>query len=377
MVAVAALFGVYILIYGGFIFALVYGFSRVKPYESKDTPVKTTFSIIIPFRTEEQNLHRLLESFAKLDYPRELFELIFVDDASEDFSTNVINKWRIENGMFQTTLLENIRLTGSPKKDAISRAIPIVKSEWIITTDADCVAPKGWLRALDGYISQSGAEMIAGPVTYDGRNSLLHHFQCLDFLSLQGATVGSFGIGKAFMCNGANFAYTKKLFHDIGGFTGNEAIASGDDVFLLQKAVARFREKVHYLKSTAAIISTRPTDSWRSLMNQRVRWAAKTISYQSRFGEDLALVVFMANFFIVATVILAATCTLDWKIAVVLFLAKLLPDWILLAKANTFLNKGRFLFPIFSAVVYPFFSVAVAMYCLFGTYRWKGRTFKV
>ena len=40
-------------------------------------------------------------------------------------------------------------------------------------------------------------------------------FQQLDFLSLQGATIGGFGLGKACMCNGANFGYAKKLFHHI------------------------------------------------------------------------------------------------------------------------------------------------------------------
>jgi hypothetical protein len=45
--------------------------------------------------------------------------------------------------------------------------------------------------------------MIAGAVTYDCKNSFLHHFQ-QDLASLQGATIGSFGIGKGFMCNGAN-----------------------------------------------------------------------------------------------------------------------------------------------------------------------------
>jgi hypothetical protein len=41
--------------------------------------------------------------------------------------------------------------------------------------------------------------MIAGAVTYDCKNSFLHHFQQLDLASLQGATIGSFGIGKGFM----------------------------------------------------------------------------------------------------------------------------------------------------------------------------------
>jgi hypothetical protein len=74
--------------------------------------------------------------------------------------------------------------------------------------------------------------MIAG-VTYDCKTAS-HHFQQLDLVSLQGATIGSFGIGKGFMCNGANLAYKKSLFQELNGFR-NDTIASGDDVFLLQK----------------------------------------------------------------------------------------------------------------------------------------------
>jgi hypothetical protein len=41
-------------------------------------------------------------------------------------------------------------------------------------------------------------------------------FSTIRFRELQGATMGSFGIG-GFMCNGANFAYTKSLFEDLNG----------------------------------------------------------------------------------------------------------------------------------------------------------------
>jgi hypothetical protein len=93
--------------------------------------------------------------------------------------------------------------------------------------------------------------MIAGAVTYDCKNSFLHHFQ-QDLASLQGATIGSFGIGKGFMCNGANLAYKKSLFQELNGFQGNDTIASGDDV-LLQKAIAQFPDRVHYVKSKATL----------------------------------------------------------------------------------------------------------------------------
>src|SRR5690606_23354101 len=180
-----------------------------------------TFSIIIPFRNEEQHLRPLLASLSALDYPRDKFELLFIDDFSDDFSVNVINKWRMQHGEIQTTLLENLRLSASPKKDAISRAVPVIQNQWIITTDADCIVPATWLKTLNDYILANDVKMIAAPVAYDCKKTFLHHFQRLDMLALQGVTIGSFGTKNPFMCNGANFAYSRKLFVELGGFGKN------------------------------------------------------------------------------------------------------------------------------------------------------------
>jgi len=376
MVAIAVLFAVYILIYSGYVFALISGFSKLSSFTPTNSAAKTSFSVIIPFRTEEKNLPVLLDSIASIDYSRDMFEIIFINDASEDFSENLINKWRMANGSIATTMIDNIRLSASPKKDAISRAIPIAKGDFVITTDADCELPVNWLRIFHDFIFLNDVEMIAGPVAYAGKNTFLHHFQRLDLLSLQGVTIGSFGMGRAFMCNGANFAYTKKLFHDINGFDGVDEIASGDDVLLLQKALRKFPEKVGYLKSREAIVKTKPADSWTELLNQRVRWASKAMSYDNLFAENLALVTFLANLFLVISVICAATEFFDWRVPLALFVLKLIPDWILLWKSNRFFKNSTYLFPLFSALVYPIFVSVVAFWALTGTYSWKGRRFR-
>ena len=250
----------------------------------------------------------------------------------------------------------------------------VVKNDWIITTDADCTVNENWLSALDNYIQLHNVSMIAGAVSYHCKNSFLHHFQQLDLASLQGATIGSFGLKKGFMCNGANFAYTKSFFQKLNGFDGNDGIASGDDVFLLQKAMARFPEKVHYLKSRNHIVFTKPLDDWKSLFHQRVRWASKTSSYQSRFGIGLGLVVFGGNLSWVAGCGLWVVGLTPLLNIVLLFLLKFSVDFVLINKTNGFLkNKTRFF--LMSSLLYPFFSVSVALYSLFGKYELKGRRF--
>jgi hypothetical protein len=217
--------------------------------------------------------------------------------------------------------------------------------------------------------------MIAGAVTYNCRNLFLHHFQQLDLASLQGATIGSFGIKKGFMCNGANFAYTKSFFQELNGFNGNDGIASGDDVFLLQKAIAQSLEKVHYLKSKNNIVITKPLNDLKSLFYQRVRWASKTSSYQSPFGKGLGLLVFMGNLCLILGISFWALNMISFQSVLFLLLLKFPVDTVLIYKTNHFLNKSKAHYLILSSLFYPFFSVSVALYSLFGKYEWKGRVF--
>lgn len=366
-----------LLIYAVTIAALIYGFSKVNSFEYIGLSPKTNFTIIVPFRDEAENLPQLLNSFSKLNYPNDLFEVILVDDCSKERFQ--ISDFRPERqrtgGAFQILVLQNNRISNSPKKDAILTAIQFVTTDWIITTDADCVVHKNWLMTLDNYIQNHEVSMIAGAVTYDCKPSFLHHFQQLDLASLQGATIGSFGLRKGFMCNGANFAYKKSFFLELNGFEGNDGIASGDDVFLLQKAMAQFPEKVDYLKSKNNIVLTKPVNDWKSLFYQRVRWASKTSSYQSRFGIGLGLVVFGGN---LSWVLGVGFWVLNWipfLIIALLFLLKFAVDTLLIYKTNRFLTKHKMRYLILSSVFYPFFSTSVAIYSLFGKYEWKGRKF--
>lgn len=367
---------VILLVYVALILQLILGFGKVKTFETTQLTPKTAFTIVVPFRNEEKNLGKLLNSISKLNYPISLIQIVMVDDFSTDNSERIYNQWRMNHEAVDTTLLENLPLSNSPKKDALTRAIPIAKHDWIVTTDADCLVNKNWLLTLDNYIQTNNPEMIVGAVMYKAKNNWFHHFQQLDLISLQGTTIGSFGNGKPFMCNGANFAYTKKFFNEIGGFGGISDKASGDDVLLLQKAVNANLGKVHYLKNNDVIVKTKPENDLFKLFMQRVRWAGKTSGYKSSYAKMLAVIVLLMNLSLVAGCSLLLYGKLDWKIFVGAFSVKYLVDYALLYKSNSYLRQGRFFVPIASSIIYPFFSSLVGMYSLFGSFIWKGRTFK-
>ncbi len=363
------------LLYLFLIGSFVYGFDRVKPVVSEDLPVKNKFSIIIPFRDEDKHLPNLLRSILALEYPRHAFEVIFVDDASSDESVDIIKHFS-DNGV-AIKLIKNNRSTASPKKDAITTAIKQAQYEWIVTTDADCILPKYWLDSFDFFIQRTNAACIVAPVIYSAHNNFLSRFQLLDVLSLQGATIGGFGIRRPFLCNGANLAYKVSLFNAVQGFSGNTNIASGDDVFLLEKAVKMFPDHVYYLKNNHAIVTTIPQETWSTLIAQRLRWAAKTGAYGNTLGTITGLLVFLMNALIVVLSLLVVSGLFNPKVFFYLLVIKFNIDFFLLYKTALFFDRKRVLRSyMISFLVYPYFSTYIAFIAAFSGYKWKGRTFK-
>lgn len=365
--------GLYVIL----IAAFSYGFDNVKNFTSLESHPETRFSIVIAFRNEADNLQELLNSLIQLKYPLDYFEIIFVDDASEDGSVQLISKYLELYPALDYSILTNKRVSNSPKKDAITTAINTAKNEWIITTDADCIVKNFWLNSLDSYIQNNKCNVIAAPVIYHEIDSLLKRFQALDFMSLMGATIGGFGIKKPFMCNGANFAYKKETFLRLQGFTGNNTIASGDDIFLLEKALKETQNMVHYLKCKDAIVYTKPQPSFKTLVQQRKRWAAKTSSYSSTFGKSVGLLVLLMNLILILALVFAITSFISFKALAIVGILKISFDGLLLFKTTRFFNTSfSILFYILSSFLYPFFTFFIACTTLFSDYNWKGRAFK-
>ncbi|GAA3553412.1 glycosyltransferase family 2 protein [Snuella lapsa] len=361
----------YLLLIGCFL----YGFDKVRPFKIKVKKAEISFSIIIPFRNEAENLPKLLTSITLLEYPSSLFEVIFIDDDSNDHSKLLIKKTAASSPV-NIRVIPNKRISYSPKKDAITEAINQSKYEWIITTDADCILPKDWLHSFNSFILENDTLCIAAPVTYNTGKSFLDRFQLLDMLSLQGATIGGFGLKKPFLCNGANLCYKKSIFKSLHGFNGNEDIAGGDDIFFLEKAVKAYPSQVHYLKCQQAIVTTATQDSWPDLLSQRVRWAAKTSAYNNWFGKLTGLVVLLMNSWIVCGLILTLAGVFNSSYFLYSLLIKFCVDFYLIYKTAAFFNtKSALSSYTLAFFIYPFFSTYIAANSIFKGYTWKARYF--
>ena len=358
------------------IITFIIGFGNVDTIKNKNVTPKNTFSILVPFRNEAHNLPNLLTSLYNLKYPSHLFEVLLIDDNSSDNYLDIVNSFTTKDGAVSIRILRSSKIKNSPKKDAINLGVKNANFKWIITTDADCIVPKNWLLLFNQHIEEEQSLFISAPVKFKKQHGVLFHFQNLNFTSLIGSTIGGFGIGKPFMCNGANLCYSKDAFFKVKGFEGNSKIASGDDVFLLEKMKDAFPNKTSYLKSTKAIVQTNPENNLNSFFNQQIRWASKSTAHKSTFSKFIGLTVFTMNLVLITMLIATILNPLLWKYLVLIFIQKLVVDFILILKTSSFLKTTNSLkYYIFTSLLYPFFIIFIAVLSQFKSYEWKGRKF--
>ena len=189
------------------------------------------------------------------------------------------------------------------------------------------------------------------------------------------------------MCNGANLAYTKKAFEEVGGFAGIDNIASGDDMLLMHKIYKQWPDKVMFLKSKAAIVQTTPVNSIKEFFNQRIRWASKADKYDDKRIFAVLLLVYIVNVLLLALPVIAVFDNVQYSmfnvqcsmigVWLLLLLLKTLVELLFLYPVAKFFNKQSmlWLFPLMQ----PFhiiYTVIAGWLGKFGSYSWKERKVK-
>jgi cellulose synthase/poly-beta-1,6-N-acetylglucosamine synthase-like glycosyltransferase len=335
----------------------------------------TRFTVIIPARNEAANINTCLQSVLQQDYPVNLYEIIVVDDFSEDNTPALVSQHKsVKLLQLKDVVHEKIN---SYKKKALETGIARASGDYIVTTDADCIVPPGWLRHFAYLIEQKPAVFIAAPVAIKEENSFIKLFQSLDFMSLQGITGASVAAGFHSMCNGANLCYSRKAFYEVEGFKEVDHIASGDDLLLMHKLYRRYPAAVHYCKAAGSIVSTNPVESTGAFFRQRIRWASKAGHYQDKRITAVLVLVYLLNCFLLALLVAGFFRAEWWMLLTGCLFVKTIAELCFLRPVASFFKKEGLLtwFPLLQ----PFhivYTVIAGWLGLFSSYEWKGRTVK-
>ena len=357
-----------------------YWFVKLKQFEvPANFSPQTSFSIIIPARNESNNIVGCLQSILNNNYPKDLYEIIVIDDHSTDNTSELVLQLQAKNSNIKLLRLADEidgQLLNAYKKKAIEKAIGIATKDWIITTDADCFTPYKWLQNFAAYIQETSHVLVAAPVVFFKKPTVLSMFQYIDFLSLQGITAASVSAGFHTMCNGANLAYQKAAFIAVGGFKDIDHIASGDDMFLMNKIKKQFPDGLGYLYAQEATVATHPMDSWNAFLNQRIRWASKADKLKDK---SVLLVLVLVYFFNLLIFLMPMIAFFNPAFIVYCLISLLLKTIIELSFA---LPVGRFFgqsfvwwFPLLQPI-HIAYTVIAGWLGKFGSYQWKGRSVK-
>lgn len=360
------LFLIYVLVLASLLFSII----NINAENSTCKSSQKQFSIIVPFRNETEHLPSLIKSFKDLNYAKEDYEIILVNDHSDDNSVFTTKSFVTQN---KHVHLIHLPIGVEGKKAALQKGISASQFKYIVTTDADCCVPACWLKVFASRLKQTKADVIIGSVQLFQSNSFLGTFQYYDTMALQAITFGLANLQKPILCNGANFCYSKAAFLSVSGFEGNEDQPSGDDILLLQKFTKASLSIDYVLHNT---VYTYAEEMWKPFVQQRKRWFYKTRYSSSRTQLLLAILFLTINFL---WLILAVITILNWAYASIFIsclCAKLGIDFLLTFEMSKKMKTGFCIREFLIAnLLYPFAVMFFTVYLTNSNITWKNRNF--
>lgn len=348
------------------------GWRRATIHNSEISTDQPFVSVVVPVRNEASTIEYLLHDLAKQTYPH--FEIIIVDDSSEDPTLNVILSVREKFPQLKKQLVILNGNLQAGKKAALTLGIQHAKGEVILTTDGDCRVDRNWIQSTVAQFSKT-TNMVIGGVRLS-TTTFFTQLQQLEFASLIGSGVATLGWNLPSMANGANLAFRKAAFLKVGGYAGNEQIASGDDEFLLRKIHQAYPATVQFNNQQESVVETVPQPTLSDFFQQRLRWAGKWSLHSGLFSKVLAVSVFLFQscFLLVPWLLLAGNFSFVTGFSLIAI--KVVAEFLFFRSVTRYLGI-TFLWPVFIVLqfIYPLYVVVVALFTnLFG-YSWKGRNF--
>ncbi len=186
-------------------------------------------SIIIPTYNRKESLKETLLSLDKLDYPKEFYEVIVIDDGSTDKTSEVVEELKKRVGYCLTYFRQERKYISAAKNLGIKHS----RGKVIISTDDDCLFEKQWLKNILKYFDDPEIGAIGGAdraLTDDP-----FFMRCINYTLTSFAGTGGIrgtdglSVGKYYP-RGFCMAMSKRVIEDVGLFI--EGFAPGEEIEL-------------------------------------------------------------------------------------------------------------------------------------------------
>ncbi|MEO9964444.1 MAG: glycosyltransferase [Reichenbachiella sp.] len=355
-----------------FIIILIIGWIRTPA--TNLLPASGSFAtIVVPVRNESSHLTRLINSVLKGSTEPSQYEILIVNDHSEDDTLELAEQLADKNS---NILVLDLPEQMHGKKAAINHAVQQANGELIVCTDGDGIVPKDWLNYHMSSFEQ-GAELSFGPVAFlDENHSRFTELLNLELSALVSIGAATLSLGKPSMINGCNYSFSKTAFLEVDGFLGNENLPTGDDEFLLRKVFKKYPGKIRFIKQDGAQVLSQSPLAVTEFYHQRKRWASKWRFHTDGFSLAMPAILFTC-YALWLLLVLQSMATNNYSPLWVLGV-KFLTDFVFLNIARLGQNAGISIVNFFLLqIIYPFYVVFFGVASNFGKYSWRERTYKI
>jgi cellulose synthase/poly-beta-1,6-N-acetylglucosamine synthase-like glycosyltransferase len=329
-----------------------------QPQKSQASPPVT---VIICARNEAGNLANFLPSVLEQDYPE--FEVIVVNDCSEDNSDDVLGKLLLKYPNLRiSTITKDPKFTHN-KKFAQFIGIRAAANDILLFTDADCrpESPKWISHMVSGFTGET--EFVLGYGGFTAEKGLLNSYIRYDCMFIAMQYLGMAIRGIPYMGVGRNLAYRKDVFFRNKGFGIHNHVVSGDDDLFVNTNASGANTRVEFSpESHTRSVPAATTGEWVKQKHRHLT-TAKFYRFRDKFLlslEPLSRMVFYTLF-----IILISSLYL-WPYLLGVFGLRLISQLIVFDLARRKLNEKQI---IFYSVIFDIFSPLINIALYFGTFR--------
>jgi cellulose synthase/poly-beta-1,6-N-acetylglucosamine synthase-like glycosyltransferase len=340
-----------------------------------DVPV----TMIVPARNAADTITALLQDLYAQRYPKELSQVLVVDDHSTDSTCDLVR------GLMRTwpglALLKN---EGGGKKAAITTGMNAASGEWVVITDADARCGPLRVERMMERVHGEQPDCLLMPVITEGDRGLLQRVQADEQAALLGVAAGTALSGSPLLANGANMAFSKAAFQAVRGFAGDRW-ASGDDIFLLQR-MKRAGKRIGYLLDPEVVVTVQAEPDLKAFWQQRLRWAGKMRGVGGGGNRIAAIGLLLPWFLLYVTlsfdlqkamgqgilrdVLLLSSAWLLWLFPILGLMREVRRFQL---RAGMTAHRGAGTLTLGSLVLFSVYAPVIAVASLFVRPRWKGR----
>jgi len=365
--------------YALIILGLCFGFRRLKRrVEQNESEFRNAeiphVSIVVAARNEEQNVPALLAALASQDYPKDKFEIIIVDDRSEDGTWSLLTQAQQTIPNLRPLQIEDRIANYAPKKRALDTGIRSSTGEILLLTDADCIPPPTWISSMVAFYGKD-VNVVAGYSPYRyivSTPRLVEGMLSLDCFAWAAVAAASAGLGQPLTATGTNLSYRRRTYLEVGGFEPIKEWISGDDDLFMRRVAERKAGKFSYALDPASYVPTIAPRSLRQFWHQRIRFGSKGRHHSVPMTIGVAA-VYLLNVMIVAGiggVFFGATDLLGPLL--IAWALKSLSEFLFLKQVATAFKEEKLLFSFVpTAIVHPLYITLFGFLGLFGAFRWK------